>query len=699
MGGEVVFNRRGVIGCVDGERLRITQAGDTVLDACVAPAFDGRRAPIGPWRPGEPGVLRAPLGDLGEAFIGERQGRLAYWITTRAKHFDGVTYLSDGIVSGDEWRSFVSDEYDRRWDARLNARVPISSAYALLSSPDGDTGGGMTDPADVPPHWIWNVHVRAFALRGRRRWLGVSMPGPWGIGVTRMAMERARFSLSFEEMNAGCTGGKLPVVYFLPDLPSDLDALDAHRLLSEELGLMTLSKKAVPDWWLNPWYGYWDEFERQVNAKTITPKSANVVELLRKWLAVNQRTCGRQAFNTSFEQGCYRLYGDYRPAPILGSPEKVRAEVDAWRGEGIHVGHYLHPFLVNTKVPFYREHPEAFCRPREPGYLMQYALETWDEDNPRYAPVDWTHPLGREFMLGWVRYLLSSAPGCMNFDILRSNHWRSPDPRIYDFHDPDWGTGDMMSWRVQKLLYDTAKEVKPGSMVTKIAALDCYLQPAYDLMEISEEWTPTMGPYYRRLRLATRVLRNTLVYLDPWFVTRTKWNEYYMGLMALIIPENQAVEHTVHPYYPSWRKLEERHFRRRKSGIRAYAHSLPDPSDEFHLACDDEPFEAYRVKTAGPLAGFTGARALSTRCVVTYSETEAMVVSSESRLDWVELPPGAVLESVTRELHDGTLEPYEHQSDPLARRVRLFIEDCGGPVACYRIVYRLGGGTHAPSRG
>lgn len=691
MGSYIVFERRGAIGRVDGDRLRISQDGDTVLDACIAPSFDGRRAGIGTWSRAEPGLLRADLGSPGRLFVGERQGRLALWIETPVKHFADVAYLSDGIVSGGAWRSFVSDEHDRRWDARVSARVPISSAYDLLTSPDGDTGGGMTDPDDHPPHWIWNLHVRAFALRGTRRWLGVSIPGPWGIGVTRMTMERLRFSLSFEELHAGCTGGKLPVVYFLPALCSDLDALDEHRILSEELGLMNLAPKTVPEWWLNPWYGYWDEFERQVNAKTISRASANVMQLIQEWLAVNQRTCGRTTFNLNMEQGCYRLYGDYRPAPIIGSAESVRARIDAWRREGIHVGHYLHPFLVNTKLPICREHPEAFCRPKRPDHVTRYALETWDEDDPAFALVDWTHPAGRRFMLDWVRFLLSDEPGCMNFDILRSNHWRSPDPRLYEFHDPDWGTGDLMTWRVQKLLYDTAKEVKPGAMVTKVAALDCYLQPAYDLMEICEEWTPTMEPWYRRLRLATRVLRNTLVYLDPWFVTRTKWNEYYTSLMGLVIPENQAVEHTVHPYYPSWRKLEERHFHRRKSGIRAYAHSPPHPSDVLHLSCGEDPFEAWRVKTEGPLAGFYGAKALSQRCVVTYAETEAMVVSSEERLDWVELPPGAALEGVVRELHDGSRAPYAHDLDGTGRRVRLFIEDCGGTVACYRIAYRLAG--------
>ena len=62
-----------------------------------------------------------------------------------------------------------------------------------------------------------------------------------------------------------------------------------------------------------------------------------------------------------------------------------------------------------------------------------------------------------------------------------------------------------MTWRVQKLLYDTAREVKPEAMVTKIAALDCYLQPTYDLMEmwaLSVDWN-TSDPAVGSTRFTT----------------------------------------------------------------------------------------------------------------------------------------------------------------------------------------------------
>ena len=679
----------GVQHILSGDRLQVLYRDDTVLDICLSPSFDGVKIKPSEWVQRKDGSFTASLGKYGDAFLAERHGRLAFWIETPIKQFEQVTYLSDGIISGSTWRSFVSDDYERLWDKKISTNIPISSAYAHLNSPDGSTDGGMTDPDDLPPHYVWNVHARTFALSGEKSWLGISIPGPWGIGVTRLNMEKARFNLKFEVMQTGCTDGRMPVIYFCPGLADGYDILDEHKRVSEQLGLINLEKKEYPKWWTNPWFGYYDEMERLLNAGEIDKNSANVADQLDLWVSRTKELCQIENININLEQGCYRLYGDYRPADVMGTETAMRNKIDSWRSEGIRAGHYIHPFIVNTKVPFYREHPEAFCTPKDPDYKMSYALEQWDKDNPEYAPIDWTHPAGREFMLNWVEYLLSSKPGCMNYDILRSNHWRSPDPIIYNFHDPDWGVGDMMTYKVQKLLYERAKEVKPDSMVTKLAAADCYMQPTFDMMQMTEDWTHSMDPWYRRAQVATRLTKNTLIWIDPWFVTRTKWNEYFMSMMVICTPETQAVEHTTHCYYPLWMKLGEKHHRRRRTGIHVHMNSPCEPADELRLSWGHDTLEVYRRKTAGPLAGWYGALALSRRCFVSYSENQALVGSSEDRLDQVPLPPEASLEGITQVLHDGGEEEIEYLYDKDRNTVEFFIEDCGKEVFYYRIRYSL----------
>ncbi len=672
------------------DRLKIVQMGDMVFDVSLSPILNSKLIKITRWEKIAKNHFEASLGEYGKAIISERFDKLSFWIETPIKQFENVTYLSDGIISGQYWRTFVSDEYEKIWDKKVDTNIPLSSAYAATTSPDGKSDGGITDPDDIPVHWIWNVHVRAFAFKGIERWLGVSIPGPWGIGITRLNMHKSRFNLRFEVLQTGCTEGKMPVVYFCPNLADDLSILDEHRDISEKLGLMDLKPKNPPDWHLNPWYGYYDEMQRQLYEKLITTESSNVMDLLDQWVRKVRESCQHKKFNINLEQGCYRLYGDYRPAKVMGNEKHVREVIDNWRREGIHAGHYIHPFIVNTKVEFFKKHPEAFCKPKNPDFLMDYPLETWDRDNPKFAPIDWTHPLGREYMLNWVEYLLSSADGCMNYDILRSNHWRSPDPREYEFYDPDWGIGDMMTYKVQKLIYERAKAVKPDCMVTKVAALDCYMQPTYDAMQVSEDWTPTMEHWYRRSQLASILLKNTLFWIDAWFCTRTKWNEYFMSMMACTIPETVAVDYATHPYYPSWRKLQEKHHRRRKAGIHLYLNSLPSPSDDSRVIWKNGQLQKiYRLKTNGPLTGWYGALTLSPKCVVSYNEHQAMVVSSENRFDWVPLPPNAKLLSIKRVFHNGKVEDYEHLYDKNQHRVKLYIEDSGGKVFCYRIKYNL----------
>ena len=673
-----------------GDRLRVNHRGDVTLDVCLSPVLDGREARIGAWQQTGPNRYQAPAGTAGTAFLAERFGKMAFWVETPGQSFANVTYLSNGRFSGAVWRSFVSDEHARLWDKKIETNIPISSAYADTSAPDTeDKTGGMTDPTDCPTHWIWNMHVRALALRGRHSWLGLSVPGPWGIGITRLAMHRERFNLRFEQLNPGCTNSRMPVVYFCPGLDDAFAVLDEHRELSEALGLMDLAPKTIPPWWTNPWFGYYDEMQRCLHNKTIQANSVSTIELMKTWVAKTRELLGTRELNINMEQGCFRLYGDYRPAEIMGTPEEVRAVVDAWRRDGVHVGHYIHPFVVNTKIPFYHQHPEAFCQPKEPDFFMEYPLETWDPDDPKFAPIDWTHPKGREYMLGQVELLISAAPGCMNFDILRSNHWRSPDPRHYDFHDPDWGIGDMMTYKVQKLMYDRVKSVKPEAMVTKVAALDCTMQPTFDAMQISEDWTHSMEHWYRRSRLAARVLRNTLIWVDPWFVTRSKGDEYHMGMLAWTLPETQWLEHAPHCYYPRWCLVDEKRLRRRKAGFHAYLNARPEPADVSQIDWSVDEVHICRRKTSGPLAGFYGGLALSPRCFVTYNESEARIASSEARLDWIPLPPGATLRSVTRLCHDGREEPCEHVPDQANNRLQIAIEDCGGEVLNYRIRYEL----------
>ena len=694
MGNDFSFEWEGRHFAIVGDELRISCAGARQATFPLAPLIDGATTTLGPWRQIAGDHFEAKLDRAGSVHLDILHGHVCYWMETDIVQFERLTFFPRATTSGKCWHTFTCDDTDRPWEVDRQTEIPVSSAYADLMSVDGADGRGMTDPGDSPQSWIWNVPVRACALGTSDGWLGLSIPGPVPVGVTRFTMDRRCFSVTFQVLRSTCGDWGMPVVYFVPGLPDAYDVLDEHRAISDRLGLMVDKSPDHPAWWANPAYEYWDEylcFRRNVTEEA-DPTKKLTTEMCLSWLAEVKESVRTNNINVTFEQGCYRMYGDYHPLPELGGIEGLRKTIDALRQEGTRSAHYIHPYLVNTKLPIYREHPEIFCTPKDSDFRMSYGLEMSDLENPEFAPVDWTHPQGRAFILKWVEFIMSDAPGCLNCDILRSNHWRSPDPRLYDFHDPDWGIGDLMTMKVQKALHDRAKEIKPDCMVSKVAFADCYMQPCADMNLLCEEWNGHTTNWYRRGRIATRLLRDVIFCTDPYFVTMTKSYEYHMGMGAWNYPATSTVRHSVHPY-TYYREFQEKAYRRRRAGFQAYLNAPFNATDRCHVSWDGDFATQWRKRTRGVLAGWFAAKAISQRCLVTYSETQAVVVASESRTARVPVPPGARVTGVEMVPHDGEPRPWDHRLAESAEgaEVEMFVEDCGKEAMCYRIRYELPG--------
>ena len=401
---------------------------------------------------------------------------------------------------------------------------------------------------------------------------------------------------------------------------------------------------------------------------------------------------GRAEMQTIFEQGVYRCYGDYTPIDSLGGAKGFRQTVDGLREKGVRVCYYIHPFMVNRKAPIYQKHPEAFCEPKDRSVIVKYACENYDAE-PEYALVDWTHPKGRQSILDQVEMILSSKKGSLNCDWLRSNHWRSPDPRYFKFHDPDWGIGDLMSKKVQQLIYERAKKVKPDCCVSKVAYAEPYMQPFADVNLLSEEWNGWTDSWYIRSRIVTRTIRGCAYITDPFFLTITKGYEYYMAMLVWCICETPEVEHAVHPY-TYFRELAPKDFKRRRAGCTVQANAPLNVTDLIRV---DPPTEVdgdptvWRRRTHGRLAGFYAALALAKRAFVTYGEKEARIGTSETRYVRFPLPPGAKVGAVEMVGHNGKTRPWK--ADPIdtpdGPGLEMYVEDCGADALYYRVRYSL----------
>ena len=679
------------------EKMLVLRSGEVQVEICLAPIVEGEQTSIASWSVDGNGLYRAALNRGGSVCLQVREGNLAYWMETDLPQFEKLEYFPGTKFKGNSWQTYVSDGYDRLWEKCVDVEVPVSSAYDDIMHVDGADGAGLTDPGDFPPTFVWNMPTRAFSFKTSAGWLGFAIPGALPVGVTRLKMYQETFTLRFEVLRPACPDGGMPVVYLVTGLQGAYDVLDEERAVSGRLGLTVKKSPDHPNWWAGPGFkAYLEQHhlyklaeERAAKEHVDCPSMPSMISLEKfaSWIRTVKKDLRLKEMYAILEQGAYRYYGDYRPTDALGGPDGFRKLVDELRAENVRMCFYIHPFMCNTKVDFYRKHPEAFCKPKKTGHKTGYALEVGDA-NPEFALVDWTHPLGREYILGQVEMILSEKAGCLNCDWLRSNHWRSPDPRVYDFHDPDWGIGDLMSMKVQKALYKKAKSIKPYACVSKAGLGASYMQPYADVALLAEEWNGWTDTWYRRGRLATRLLGDMLYLMDPYFLTITKSYEYYMGMAVWVMMEDPIVKHAIHPYL-YFRELKEKDFRRRRAGVQVQLNAPLNITDECRVEPVENGVRIWRKRTQGPLAGWYASMAFGKRCFATFSEKEARVAASETRTIELPLPPGAVLKDVQMLPHENEPEDwaFEQVVTNKGPGLRLRVEDCGKKALYYRVRY------------
>jgi len=690
---------------VDGDRLSISRGTYLAAEFRIAPSLDGQLVEIESWSRKSGQHYCASLVSGGTLHLTVELNRLCLQLEAAQPFIRELTLLSDGRFAGNHWHSFVPDEWDRTWDSRRDIAIAASSCYIGMNVDDKGAGfepdgAGMTDPGDLVPTWIFNVpaHMAAFQVNDEE-WAGICMPLPHAIGAVRYDMDRERFRLRVDTVQASCPENGCPKIYFETGLSDPYQLCDRHYALSEQLGLTRGRVTADhPAWWGHPYYKSYDDQLRmeqeeggyvghfkEVDGKQV---SALTAERFKNWhAAVEEKTDLVGRVNTFFDQVYFARYGDYREInPELGGVDGFRAMIDEWRSRGVHTGLYFHLYTISKDSDFYKQHPEACLEPNSPDIVYTHGVQI---GSAGVTFLDWTHPAARQFMLNNVTFLLSDKPGCLNADWLAINNNVGPDPRWYEFHDPDWGTGDLMQRKVQQLVYEHAKSIKSDCLVRRQSAMAPYMEPYYDEAQLCEEWNGSTDAWWRRARIATRLIRHNIVGFDPWFVTLTKGYEYYQGLAAVCVPATEASSHAIHPYVYH-RPLKEKDYRRRKAGMQAYMNAPQSISDDKHVELTSEGafVTAWRKYTEGPLTGFYAALAISPRGLVTFSPTQALISAAESRTADIPLPPNARLVSVDRVQHDGGVQEHAHELID-GPAVRLHVEDAAGPTMHVRIRYEL----------
>ena len=691
------IEHKGYSFAVKEDCLYINQGGIELARLCVAPVVEGERTSLSDWRETAPGHLSAGVKQV-DASVHVRvdRGHVCFYLETGLPRFEQLYYFTDGCVNGAGWQTYMSDVNDCFRSYDIDAEVPISSCFDGLTPDDAD-GAGMTDPGDVPPSWIWNVPVRALSLHTTSGFIGLSLPGPLPVGVTRAAVKDGRFSLLFEELRPACDEGMMPRVYFLTGLEGAYDALEPHRDLSRDLGWMVDRSGEHPRWWSWPTYKPCIDLQIQIYDKqqyqwlVKNEEGEWVSELTTQWLKEHTqrwlKECRlKQGTRVHLDQVFMYGYGSKRVIKELGEAGGLRKLVDEWRQQHIYLGPYFNPFFVGTNEPFYREHPECFCRPKDPSSRIEWC----DSETLSPAWIDWTHPLARERQMDYLEFLLSDNAGCLNCDWLGINNTIGPDPRKYYMHDPDWAIGDLLQYKVHRMVHEKVKQLKPDALIRRIAVGACYLQPFIDQTQLMEHWRSDTDDYYKRGQIFTRVTQQMLINSDSYFCSQTKAEEFFMSMLVWNMPEFGGFTKAMHPY-GRYRDLPLKDQRRRIAGVQVYLNAPQHRTDICRVSWDgSKPTEQWRRRTQGPLAGWYASLAISPRCFVTYSESCARIGSSESRFADIPLPPGAKVTEVVRVLHKGGEMPLEYELTGSSKdaAVRLKIADCGFDVIYTEIRYK-----------
>jgi len=679
---------------VTGKTLKISKEGRELMNLPLVPYVEDETFQMGPWKSIGTDHYRMKLTGLGSVHLALREGYVCYWIETKRKYFPRLTYFPNSQPTSSRWHTFLSDELDRTWTVDENVDVPLSCSYFGLHVDKAD-GAGMTDPGDNPPTWIWNIPPRVFAVELANGWMGFSIPGPLSVAVTRLTMQRGQFNLIFEELRPTAKEWGPPRVYLIPGLADPYDALDQHRLISDACGLTNRNKGPHPEWWSYPSYKAWDEVFRLNKGAILHDDEGNftsyfTTENWLHWIDYVANYSGLKGrMNLQVDQIYVHGYGSKKVISTLGGNEGFRKTIDELRQRGMHTGCYIHLFQLDPAVTdFPKLHPEAICTPKDSSISFQSGVPLGGKS---LIYVDWTHPLGRKYMLSMVEWILSDKPGCLNADWLLINNNLCVDPRKYNFYDPDWGTGDLMQMKVTKMVYEYAKKIKPDCLVRRQSPGDPFMQPYCDEANLCEEWNGNTRAWYKRAHIATRILEQCILHTDAWFVTLTKLTEYYFALATICPPEIESVRHAIHPYM-YYREMRPKDYRRIRAGVQTYMNAPVLRSDicrvNYH---EPDKLEIWRKRTTGPLSGWYAAIALSKRTFVTYSDTEARVASSRERRVAVPLPPKALLSAVIAVPHEGEPfdYPFEHIQLNGQQAIRLWIPDAGEKVMYISIKYSL----------
>lgn len=654
---------------IEGERLRLYHNNVLSGNFDLAPIIDKKKK-LGRWSQNE-NELIAKVNDMqASVHLSLEKEYLCYWVKTNNDYIDSLTYLPNSEIQASHYQTYVPDDYDNSFAMEENNSIIITPSESAMKNTDS---------------WFLVPQPRAISFRlitDQIKWFGISVPFSLPVSKTLFLIKQGRFSIEFHNYHANNSKGFLPKLYFIPNLNNKYSLLGSHTAICKNKGLLKDTKPYSP-WWSKP---ILCTFGEQTTHRTELATTALTRERTIEWVKIIEEKTGISDFTVVIDADWFSHLGDYEAdEKRLGGTEGLRGLVDQLRERGHHVLLWIAPYNVGKNSQLAKNHPEKLVKNKDGGFVVTRYPELWVGGT--YIR-DYSWPYMREHMKEIVRYCLSSEEGCLNADGLKIDfNYETPNVENHLLHDSSWGVGEEMWKNVLKLIYETAHETKEDCLITASGIEPC-LQPFMDMLRVNDHMVDSLDTWYKRARLGTTLLPETLIDADGWSMNKDKHPEHLIVSAVYGVP---ALYYTTgFVLYPKfsiqYEKFTVEDYRRIASVWSVYLNSPTHPSMKIHVEPERSIF--YRTYTSGELEGFYSALVLKRRCLITYNKNRILVTSTKDLVVEIPLPPGTDNIKLRKVFHKGKIEEVETtvRKKGKSNFLALNVEDAGKEIKYYEIL-------------
>ena len=272
--------------------------------------------------------------------------------------------------------------------------------------------------------------------------------------------------------------------------------------------------------------------------------------------------------------------------------------------------------------------------------------------------LDYTHPEVREFMRQRMHYMLSNAEGCLDCDGLKVDfYYQMFDPGGFNFHDPSYGTGELLQYKAFKHLYDCAKEAKPDCFV-ECSSANPLFNDIQDACRLNDDLSNSKAVYEKRC-WTTIQSRCNVPDTDDWW----SYMDYFVNLTiekcVFGIPALYAVKYrgVQGQLISGWESaalggnpvnIPEEDYRRVSAISKVYSNCPVNLNQRREIDLKKRKFARYH--TTGPIAGFPAAATLCDDKVLftCNAEKTMMACAIEPVTARLPIPQGLRIDSIVK---------------------------------------------------